>query len=189
MKNWIILASIFITTLFACKEAVEKDSKPSREYLKTRIKEMEDSINSLQQQLSEIKKIPNLTHFELIDRLLDYYHNYPEDKYAAQCLDKVHMKFAGLNIPSRAAEYADTLLINYPNYPNRALVLESQGSTYDIFIQPRDTSKVRYYYEMLLKENQNMDNEKRAGIRDRLNHLNLTFDEFIEYKMNSITKK
>jgi len=175
--------------LYACNESSNTNSKPSREELKTRIKEMEDSINTLQQHLTVIKKIPNLTHFELINRLLDYYHNYPEDVYAAECLDKVHMKFAGLNIPTRAAEFADTLLLKYPKYSNRAMVLESQGSTYDIFIQPRDTVKVRYYYELLIKENRTLDKEKRDGIRDRLNHLDMTFDEFINYKMNAMNVK
>ncbi len=118
--------------------------------------------------------------------MLDYYHNYPEDTYAAECLDKVHMKYSGLNIHPRAVEYADTLLLKYPDYVNRAMVLESQGSTYDVFIQPRDTAKVRYYYELLLKENPKLDKDKRAGIKDRLKHLDMTFDEFIEYKMNSI---
>lgn len=164
-----------------------KGEKPSKEELIGRIKEMEDSLKGLQANLADIKKIPNLTHFELINRLLDYYHNYPEDQYSAECLDKVHMKYSGMNIHLRAVQYADTLLLKYPKYANRAMVLESQGSTYDIFMQPRDTTKVRYYYEMLLKENPKMDREKRAGIKDRLDHLDMNFDEFIEYKMNSIS--
>jgi hypothetical protein len=189
MKKLIFAFIALNIFLCACNESSNNNSKPSREQLKTRIKEMEDSINTLQQHLSVIKKIPNLTHFELVNRLLDYYHNYPEDAFAAECLDKVHMKFAGLNIPTKAAEFADTLLLKYPKYANRAMVLESQGSTYDIFILPRDTVKVRYYYELLLKENRDMDKEKRAGIRDRLDHLDMTFDEFINYKMNAITVK
>ena len=77
-------------------------------------------------------------------------------------------------------------VMKYPNYINRALVLESQGSTYDIFLQPRDTSKVRYYYELLLKENPKMEKDKREGIKDRLIHIDMNFDEFINYKMNAM---
>jgi hypothetical protein len=185
--RWFYLVILVIGISYSCSNDKSKDDeKPTKEVLIGRIKEMEDSLKGLQANLNAIKQIPNLTHFELINRLLDYYHSYPEDAYAAECLDKVHMKYSGLNIPIRAAQYADTLLNEYPNYINRALVLESQGSTYDIFLQPRDTSKVRYYYELLLKENPKMEKDKREGIKDRLKHLDMNFDEFINYKMNAV---
>ena len=172
--------------LNSCSDSSVKSDKPSKEDLKARIKEMEDSLKGLQVNIHEIKQIPNLTHFELINRLLDFYHYYPEDTYSAECLDKVHMKYSGMNIHQRAVQYADTLLEKFPKYVNRALVLESQGSAYDIFIQPRDTAKVRKYYTMLLEENPKMKKDKAAGIRDRLKHLDMNFDQFIEYKMQSI---
>lgn len=176
--------------IYSCgSDASKEGEKPTKEELVSKIKVMEDSLKGLQANLNTIKQIPNLTHFELINRLLDYYHNYPEDPYAAECLDKVHMKYSGMGIHVRAVEYADTLLNKYPDYVNRAMVLESQGSTFDIFIQPRDTAKVRYYYELLLKENPKMEKDKREGIKDRLKHLDMTFDEFIEYKMNAIAIK
>jgi hypothetical protein len=188
-KVRVVLAYLTISMILAScggADPSESSNKPSRDDLKKRIVEMEDSIKGLQADLTNIKQIPNLTHYELINRLLDYYHFYPEDQFSAECLDKVHMKYTGLNIPSKAAEYADTLLLKYPKYKNRALVLESQGSTFDAFLQPRDTSKVRYYYELLLKENPKMDREKRREIKERLNHLDLTFDQYIEYKMNNL---
>jgi hypothetical protein len=188
MRAKLILSLMLLLGLvYACGgDKGNAAEKPTKEELISRIKEMEDSLKGLQADLKEIKQIPNLTHFELINRLLDFYHNYPEDPYAAECLDKVHMKYSGMNIHPRAVEYADTLLLKYPKYANRAMVLESQGSTYDVFIQPRDTAKVRYYYELLLKENPSMDKDKKKGIKDRLNHLDMSFDEFIDYKMNSI---
>jgi hypothetical protein len=75
--------------------------------------------------------------------------------------------------------------MNYPNYKNRALVLESQGSSFDVFPEIRDTAKVRYYYTLLLKENPKMNREKTKGIKERLQHLNLTFDQYIDFKMKS----
>lgn len=179
-----------ILGIYSCGSNKTKEGeKPTKEELVSNIKVMEDSLRGLQANIKSTKQIPNLTHFELINRLLDYYHNYPEETYAAECLDKVHMKYSGMGIHVKAVEYADTLLTKYPEYVNRAMVLESQGSTYDIFIQPRDTGKVRYYYELLLKENPKMDKDKREGIKDRLKHLDLTFDEFIDYKMNAIVSK
>ena len=177
-----------LSLMYACGGGLNEDEKGSgsRVELKSRIKEMEDSIRDLQANLPQTKTIPNLTNFELINRLLDYYHAYPEDDYAAECLDKVHMKYAGLNILTRAVQYADTLLEKYPNYINRAMVLESQGSSYE-YIQPRDTSKIRFYYTKLLKENPKMDREKREGLKFRLRHLDLTFEEFIDFQMNELS--
>jgi tetratricopeptide (TPR) repeat protein len=143
----------------------------------------------LQADLTTTKQIPNLTHFELINRLLDYYHNYPEDPISAEYLDKVHMKYSGLNIYEQAVKYADTLLESYPAYKNRALVLESQGSSYDVFPEIRDTAKVRYYYKLLMKENPKMNREKINGIKERLQHLNLTFDQYIDFKMKTFSEK
>lgn len=185
LKKYLFI-SVFAIVAVACSTSSkdEKD-KPSKTELKAKIKEMEDSLVQLQADLSSIKQIPNLTHFELINRLLDYYHNYPEDPISAEYLDKVHMKYSGLNIYEQAVKYADTLLMNYPDYKNRALVLESQGSSYDVFPEIRDTSKVRYYYTLLIKENPKMNREKIKGIKERLKHLNLTFDQYIEFKMKS----
>ncbi len=190
MKIKLLLCGAVLAIATACGgDKSNQADKVSKEDLKASIKVMEDSLNTLQKDLPKTKEIPNLTKFELINRLLDYYHAYPEDDYAAQCLDKVHMAYSGMGIHARSIEYGDTLLMKYPNYINRAMVLESQGSNYDIFVQPRDTEKVKYYYSLLLKENPKMEKEKKEGIEDRLKHLNLTFDEYIEKKMNDIAKK
>jgi hypothetical protein len=186
--TWIVLM-LLTATITACggkeKEVAEGD-KPSKEELIEKITYMEDSLKGLTAELKEIKQIPNLTRMELINRLLDFYHYYPEDKFAPECLDKVHMTYSGMGVYVRAVEYADTLLEKYPDYVNRSLVLESQGSSYDIFIQPRDSAKVRYYYELLLKENPKMDKAKRNGIKDRLKYNHLNFDEYIDKQMENI---
>ncbi len=76
----IFSAIVFVGLIYSCSG---DGDKPSKETLIERITEMEDSLKGLQANLKEIKQIPNLTHFELINRLLDYYHAYPEDEYAA----------------------------------------------------------------------------------------------------------
>jgi hypothetical protein len=192
MKYSYLLLIPFLAFLVACGGGSEeggKGEKPSKEELVDKIKKMEDSLKYLQANMDAVKQVPNLTRIEFINRLLDYYHNYPEDDYAAECLDKVHMVYSGMNVHVRAVQYADTLLEKYPKYVNRALVLESQGSSYDIFMQPRDSAKVRYYYELLLKENPGMDKEKRMGIKERLKYNHLNFDQFVEMKMKSIAVK
>jgi hypothetical protein len=76
----------------------------------------------------------------------------------------------------------------FPNYKNRDFVLESLGSSYDIYIEPRDTSKVRYYYELLLKE-KTVKNDKKAEIRARLKYLHLDLFEYINFQNSPISKK
>lgn len=185
LKKYLVISIISLVAVACSTSSKDEKAKPSKTELKARIKEMEDSLVQLQADLSTTKQIPNLTHFELINRLLDYYHNYPEDPISAEYLDKVHMKYSGLNIYDQAVKYADTLLMNYPKYKNRPLVLESQGSSYDVFSEIRDTAKVRYYYNLLLKENPKMNREKINGIKERLQHLNMTFDQYIDFKMKS----
>ena len=150
LKKYLVISIVTIVAVACSTSSKDEKVKPSKTELKAKIKEMEDSLVQLQADLTTTKQIPNLTHFELINRLLDYYHNYPEDPISAEYLDKVHMKYSGLNIYEQAVKYADTLLASYPAYKNRALVLESQGSSYDVFPEIRDTAKVRYYYKLLM---------------------------------------
>ena len=85
-----------------------------------------------------------------------------------------------------AAKYADTLIENYPNYPNRLLVIESQYTNYDMFIQPRDQEKARYYLEMLLKEDKKMDKQTRADFEYRLEYMDLTIEQLMERNMTEL---
>ena len=186
MRKITIVLSCICLILYSCGNK-PKVVENSREALKTKITEMEDSISALQKKSSE--PIPNLTSIELINRLTAYYKAFPKDEYAADCLFKLHMKHTELNAHEKALEYGDTLLLNFPNYKNKDYILESFGSTYDLIIQPRDTSKVRYYYSLLLKE-KNLPKEKRDGIVNRLKYIDLDFFSYTELnKKSSITLK
>ena len=88
------------------------------------------------------------------------------------------MKFGELNAHEKSVAYGNTLLKLFPDYKNKDFLLESMGSAYDIYIEPRDTEKIRYYYEQLLEE-KNVPASKKKDIRARLNHIDLTFDEYI----------
>jgi hypothetical protein len=87
------------------------------------------------------------------------------------------MIYENLRAPLEARAYADTLLERFPNYKNRKLLLESLASSYDINT-PRDTAKVRYYFELLLKE-PGLKTQQKKDIKSRLAHLDLTFEEYI----------
>lgn len=179
------LALILIT--FSCGENSEK-KELTREDYKASIKQMEDSIATIQKDPVAAAKMPSLTNIELINRLVAYYRAFPKDDFAADCLFKVHMKYGELQAHQNAAAYGDTLLKSFPNYKNRDFLLESLGSSYDVYIQPRDTSKVRYYYELLLKE-KTVKSEKKAEIKARLKYLHLDLFQYIELQNKSLAKR
>jgi hypothetical protein len=152
--------------------------KPSKNDLIDSIKKMDDSLSTnLPKNLTE----RNLAQYELIDRYLQFYRNYPNDPYAAECLFQVHCKWSGLNNNTKASMYADTLLKMYPNYPNTKDVIYSQAVSYDAFITPRDTTKARYYYELYLK-NYPEEVANCEDIKFRLKYFNLTHEQLIEMR-------
>ncbi len=185
MRILFLTPVLFFSILISCTGTDSENNEAEIENLKEIIVQKEDSLSQLQK---ENKQIPKEKHYELIQSLNDFYLAFPKDKYAPVCLDKIQMSYSGLGVYHRAIEYADILIKKYPKYINRPMILESQASNYDIFQQPRDTLKVRYYYELLLKENSKLNKDKKEGIQMRLQHLNLTFDEYIDFVANSATK-
>lgn len=157
----------------------------SNEGLKNAIKQMEDSIVTMQKTK---KNIPSLAQIELINRLKLFYQAFPKDKYAADCLFKIHIKYSDLNSQKNAMAYGDTLLKNFPNYSNRDFLLESMGSSYDVVIEPRDTSKVRYYYTMLLKEGA-ISAAKREELKLRLKYIKLDFYKYTDFLSTQAAKR
>lgn len=162
-----------------------KGGSMSNEGLKNAIKQMEDSIVTMQK---TNKNIPSLAQIELINRLKLFYHAFPTDKYAADCLFKIHIKYSDLNSQKNAMAYGDTLLKNFPNYSNRDFLLESMGSSYDVVIEPRDTSKVRYYYTMLLKEGA-ISAAKREDLKLRLKYIKLDFFKYTDFLSKQEAKR
>jgi hypothetical protein len=174
-------------SIFSCKDDSDK-TELTREDYKASIEQMEDSISKIQKDPIAAAKMPSLTNIELINRLVAYYHTFPKDEYAADCLFKVHIKYGELQAHQNAVAYGDTLLKSFPKYKNRDFLLESLGSSYDIYIEPRDTSKVRYYYQLLLKE-KSVKSDKKSEIKARLKYLQLDLFEYIQLQNSPITKR
>lgn len=113
------------------------------------------------------------------EKCLSIAHRFPRSKEAPKYMDKAHVIFASANLHQRSVMIADSLIALYPLYKNRAMVLESLAGAYDVFVIPRQKEKVKKYYELLLKENPEMDPEQRKQIEDRLKYVDLTFDEYV----------
>ena len=180
MKSIYTLCIILSIALFveSCGGPAKTDKKTE---LKTSIKEMEDSIIAIQKNPAQAAKMPSLTNIELINRLLAYYRAYPEDSFSAECLFKVHIKYSDLQAYEQSVAYGDTLIQLFPNYANKDFLLESLASTYDVLIEPRNPEKVKYYYELLLKEK--IKPTKRRDIENRLKYIDMDFFEYSRFQM------
>lgn len=174
------MGALICVSLCACKEQEEPKDDPSSQ---KEIRLLEDSIRTLsaadQVDLNALRE----TQRKLTKSLLAYYEAYPESMKSATYLDKASMTFADMGDYYKSAQWADTLLNRFPNYAQRALVLESQATAYDALIQPRDSARVRFYYSILLNEFPQLDKEKREGIQRRLKYNHLSFDAYIEEQM------
>ena len=170
---------LMIPLFYSCSEVGPETSET---LFREKIANMEDSIGKLTMELAPGEMLSEEVNLKLVDLLLEYYHKFPNDAYAPECLDKVHMTYSSIGRYKYSADYADTLLIKYPDYINREMILESQAGAYDVYLQPRDTAKVRYYYELLLKENPNLPKVKVKDIKERLQNLAITMEEIIMSK-------
>lgn len=178
MKRFPFLFFICILILAACQDSPEKQSEKTE--LRNRITSYEDSLATLQKDPIKAAQITSLAQIELINRLKAYSQAFPKDTFSADCLFKTHMIYEQLRAPLEARAYADTLLERFPNYKNRSLLLESLASSYDMNM-PRDTTKVRYYFNLLLQE-PTTTKEQKMDIKKRLAQLALTFEQYIMQK-------
>ncbi len=171
---------LLIFVFLACdSQDTTLSSKEEATVLLKEIKKQEEEINTLSKDLRPGMKVPQELYDELIQKLSSFYQRFPENESAPVCLDKLHMIYSAKREYQTSADFGDTLLKKYPNYINRPMIIESMATTYDIFIQPRDTVKVRYYNELLLEEDKEMPQEKREEIIFKLEHLDLSWEEMI----------
>lgn len=180
MRFKLLITTGMLALLTACGGGAgeKKDGKPSQEELIQEVKLFEDSIKK--------RLVPegNKTVLSYSDKCLAVYRNYPKSKEAPAYLDKAHIILSGSGYHSLAVLYADTLIRKYPMYDNRAMVLQSLASAYDMFIIPRKKELVIKYYKLLLKENPKMSKEERENIEFRLEHIDKTFDQLIEMQLS-----
>lgn len=178
MKYFGLFFSI-LAFLFSCGNENSNLSKEDKSELK---KEIISSISSLEKKgLESATGITETDRKSLIKSLMDFYTNFPNDEKTPHCLDKLQMIYSSTGDYQKSMEYSEIIIKDFPNYVNRALIIENQAANYDIFITPRDSAKVRYYYDLLLKENSNLETTKKDDIRKRLANNHLNFKEYVAF--------
>lgn len=176
MKGYLcIVVLIFV---YSCGE-----SEKTEKVILGEIKSVEDSLSNMRTSKTLDSDAYKKTQESYIKKLLFHYKSYPNSTKAPGSLDKVQIIYSEMGVYYLSSQWADTLINRYPKYKSRALVLESQANIHDVFMQPRDSSKVRLYYSILLNEFPSMEKEKREAIKRRLRYNNLNFDEYIEFQL------
>ena len=123
---------------------------------------------------------------ELMETLLEFYHAYPKDTYAAECVTKVHMLHAAMGNAKEAVAYGDTLLKQFPKYENRAQVIESQIQAHEMLIQPRDVEKIKGYLKLWLAENKKAPQQKIDDMKYHLKFVDMSLEDRMRMNMQEL---
>lgn len=170
---------LFIFTLLfsSCKNSETNNAKNE-----SKKQELLSKISLFEKKgMNSSKGIEKSDRDSLINALNNFYYAFPKDKKTPFCLDKLQMIYSSTEEYEKCSEYLDIIIQNFPKYINRPLIIEAQASNYDIFIQPRDSSKVRLFYNLLLSENPNLAEEKKNNILRRLENNHLNFNQYLQF--------
>lgn len=174
---------LLLLSLVSCESKTETETSKSTEinasidtpkdlsFYLSRVKNLEDSITTEVTKNPDIR-IGSFVFLDLINRLKDVVVNYPNAQESASCLFKLHMKYGEMKAYNESIAYGDTLLQRFPEFKDRNLIFQSIATTYDIFIKPRDTKKVKFYLEQLLTS-KSIPEEEKMEIKNRLKYINL----------------
>lgn len=174
MKLWF---NIVLSALLSYSCSSQNNTKNTEQ--KSDIKHSLIELKKYEQSLKRETVMSKEKAVEYADKCLDIAHQYPKTKEAPQMMNKAHIVLSSVGLYQRSVIIADSIILMYPMYEKRAMVLESLASSYDIFIVPRNKEKVKHYYEMLLMESKIIDQSKRESIENRLKFIDLPFEEYI----------
>lgn len=190
MKKLIVLALFFSALVVSCGDSepeVEVEAAPTVESIAEDIKMLEDSIMRMSQ-AEEVhgKQMINLTRQQLHEKLKYGYLNFPESDKAPEYLAKLHMSYSAIGVDEMASRYADTLISDYVDYPDRRQIIESQ-IVYHSLKQPYEPKKVEELIRLVLDDkNANLSEEQVADYEYRLENIDLTMDQLIEKRMSEL---
>mmetsp|Transcript_2393 Transcript_2393/g.3295 ORF Transcript_2393/g.3295 Transcript_2393/m.3295 type:complete len:167 (+) Transcript_2393:583-1083(+) len=163
----ILAKTSFLTSLFlaffvlaSCASTDTEDVRKKKVIMKE-IEAAESKVNEASKSNSGSDAFEE-SREELMTLLLEFYHSYPKEKYAAECVTKIHMLHSAMGNTEEAVAYADTLLEQYPKAENRAQIIESQILAYEMMVKPRDVNKIKGYLELWLLGKKKKTKQKKT---------------------------
>jgi len=186
MKNSIYLIfGIFI--LLSCNNADsdQSEQKETPESVWNEVIEIDDSLQAMINKRMTIDtfKIDKLVYHEAINRNKKFYSLYPTDEKAQEAVEKIASLYMQLGIEREAVKWRDSVLVNFPTTKNKLGLLELQLSYYDF--NNYDPEKITYYAKELLSL-ENLPEEKKEDYEFRLKHIDKTFEELIQIRMQEM---
>lgn len=182
MKKLLVIVIGFL--LYSCSEGNNVNDIDENEItvkqLKAEIKEMDDSLSFLVEKAmnEDDFQISRLVYHETINRCLNFYSHFPEHDFTPEALEKVAAMYMALSIDQKAADWRDSLIINFPNYDNMLTILELQKTHYDNF-ETYEPEKIEEYIDLMLK-NDNLSGKKREELEFRKKHIDKSFIELVK---------
>lgn len=188
MKRWIpvmrfsvvILSAFMMTAACSSEPEVRKGSEIKKDIKAAEAKVMEASKSGLV--TPEYEKSSK----ELMGYLLEFYHAYPKNKYSAECLTKIHMRYSAMGDVKKSVAYADTLLDQFPKYKNRAQIIESQIQAYELDIKPRNAEKIKGYLKLWLAENKKAPKEKIEDMEYHLKFVSMSLEDRMRMNLETL---
>ncbi len=147
--NWFF--SLLVLVVVSCKANPEvQNEEISKESVKEEITQIDDSLKFYYEEIMDNKRaeLPSSTIDKAIEIHYKYYSKYPDDTYAAECLDKIHQLHLQKKEYGKSVQICDTLFVHYPKYDKISEVYFSAATTYDYLLA--DTTNARKYYQILL---------------------------------------
>lgn len=184
MKKYLVITLLILAVACENKEHEENEAVTVAS-LKEKIKVMDDSLAVLTTDFldGKIEKIDRLVYHEAINRSIDFYNHFPEHEYAPFALEKASSMYMALKVEEKAADWRDTILINYPDFERTLDILELQKAYYDDY-DNYNKEKVEEVIQIML-EHDNLNEEKRADLEFRLEHIDKSYKELIEMQMSN----
>lgn len=181
MIRLFVTLSVLSLFLVSCSD----DDARSKKEIKADIEKVEKKVNDLTKFGKVTPELESAAK-DLDGYLLEYYHAYPEDKYSANCLSKVHMLASGLGDVKKSVAYADTLLELYPDFVDRAQIIESQIQAYEMMIEPRQVDKIKGYLKLWLKENKKAPKDKIEDMEYHLKYVGMSLEDRMRMNMEEL---
>jgi hypothetical protein len=144
----------------------------------------EKNLKSYYQQLmsGEINQdtLPETLMNDLIKEYKLFVQKYPNDSISPFYLDKIHQLYLQDKRYAYAVDWVDTLLLRYPDYKNKTMVLYSAATTTDMFLL--DTIRVKGYYHRMLKECPKLKVDVKSEINRRLKNLKTPYIDYLNLR-------
>jgi len=179
MIKRLLIAIVLISAVQSCGDDLsQKGTNQSVLNSRNQISTLEQELGELSVNRASVREMEQIRS-QLNDSLLAFYRNHPNDDYAPQSLEKLHMSCLIQKDFNSAITYGDTLVEQFPEHTNRMIILESLSNIYDMDVRPRNKEKIKHYLETILEDYPEIPDEKKADIRYRLDNIDLSIEDIM----------